>query len=218
MSNKEYLDTLRICGILKVNEKDYKILGESLLDISDIIKLYIRYEKEDRLRYIVYILSFVIKNIKDIDKLEIIYKELLNILEIGLKYNVISPSNQSMEERIYSEFGYIDIGESEFVYNKSLYIKCIKILKNLRVIHVREFDNVRITLDNIEYKVVAGRDNKVYFDNEERLLSLIKLKLDGMSVLDFDKDKMKENIMSILENRDNCIYIVRALYMSGWKG
>lgn len=217
MSNKEYLDTLRICGILKVNEKDYKILGESLLDISDIIKLYIRYEKEDRLRYIVYILSFVIKNIKDIDKLEIIYKELLNILEIGLKYNVISPSNKSMEERIYSEFGYIDIGDVHgYIESLEIFRKCMEVLKNLRVIYVRAFENSWITLNNIEYRVVACRDNMICLD-KKRLLSLIKLSIDKVDLLEFDKTREKD-IMSILENRDNCIYIVRSLYMSEWKG
>lgn len=227
MENKNILDTLRLCGMLDIENKDYERLCENLLDISDVLKLYIRYKKEDKLEIAIYILSFVMDHIKEIDKLEIVYKELLNMLEIGLKYDIILHSKRSLEKCIYLKFSYINVDIVRVDYVSTIkdfdvFESCMRVLRNLRIIYVRAFENNCITLDGVRYKVEAGSDSTMYLDNggkcyKECLFSLIKLGLDKVSMLEYDKEKIKSgDIVDILKDRDDCMYVVRASYMSDY--
>lgn len=227
MENKKVLDTLKLCGVLKIENESYERLCESLLDISDILKLYIRYKKEDKLEIAIYILNFVMEHIKEIDKLEIVYKELLNMLEIGLKYDIILHSKRSLEKCIYLAFSYINVDIVRVNYVSTIkdfdvFERCMRGLKNLRIVYVRAFENNCITLDGVRYKVEAGSDSTMYLDNGGKcykgcLFSLIKLGLDKVSMLEYDKEKIKSrDIASILKNRDDCMYVVRASYMTDY--
>lgn len=227
MENKKILDTLKLCGVLKIENEVYERLCESLLDISDILKLYLRYKKEDRLNIVAYILSFVIGNIEEIDKLKIIYKELLNMLEIGLKYDIILHSERSLEKCIYLAFSYINVDIVRVDYVSTIkdfdvFESCMRVLRNLRIIYVRAFENNCITLDGVRYKIEAGSDSTMYLDNGGKcykgcLFSLIKLGLDKVSMLEYDKEKIKSrDIVDILKDRDDCMYVVRASYMSDY--
>lgn len=227
MDNGKYLNTLMICGRLKIRKDTYEKICGSPLDISKIFRLYIRYKKEDKLEIAIYILSFVMEHIKEIDKLEIVYKELLNMLEIGLKYDIILHSERSLEKCIYLAFSYINVDIVRVNYVSTIkdfdvFERCMRGLKNLRIVYVRAFENNCITLDGVRYKVEAGSDSTMYLDNGGKcykgcLFSLIKLGLDKVSMLEYDKEKIKSSdIVSILKNRDDCMYIVRSAFMKDY--
>lgn len=228
MNNKEYLDTLNVCGVLEIMDRDYENLCESLLNISDILKLYAKYKKEDKYDVVVNILGFIVRNIKKESELKIIYNELLNVLEIGLKYD-ITYKNKSLETNIYLKFNYVEMSDFEFKNsykmqhrdNRSIFDRCMDVLDGFKILYIGAFDVNKIKIDNVEYKLVADKNNTIMLENKgvicRRMVWVIKLYKDKVEMMELDmlknREYQEEKVRKVLENKKDCFCIVRAYFM-----
>lgn len=228
MNNKEYLDTLNICGVLEIMDKDYEDLCESLLDISKILDLYAKYKKKDRYNVVVNILGFIVRNIKKESELEIIYSELLNVLEIGLKYG-ITYKNKSLETNIFLKLNYVEISAIELKNSykmrhkdgRSMFDRYMDILDSFKILYIGAFDANKVRIDGVEYKLVADDNNTIMLENKgvsyERMLWMVKLYKDKVEMMKFDnlKDKgyQEEKVRKILKSKRDYFCIVRAYFL-----
>ncbi len=225
MSNKDILDTFIVCGRLSLDSKSYGMFCESEIDIENILKLYNKYKKECKLEVVISILYFILDDIKNKVALGIIYRNLLNLIEISLKYDLRHRNIRDTENSIYRSIQNMRVREktNAVIFDKpdnvNKFDAYMSILNNQRVIYVRALIIESIELDGVRYNIVADENATMLLDNGETCdekITLISLRVDKVDII--KTDDMSE-VYSMLKNRNDCIHIIRAgIYINTSKG
>ena len=202
MSNKEYLDTLEMCGVFKLErlgEKSVNRICSSELNIGSLIKICSTYKKFNELEKILVILKYMIESLKREEELKEVYDIFVDILEIHFK-NEIAYSDSFNDDilcSLYKKVNILDKVKYPYEGFKSTlrYYRCILIRKNK--VNKARIDGIKckIILENYgNYMTVFTYNYKLI--KEEVLL--IEFDKSGAKML--GKEDLKINEVSELEN------------------
>lgn len=149
MDNKRYLDTLLACGKLEIEQKDYEVLCNSILELDRFLKYFVN-NKED-LENVVYNCAKLIDQSFFKDSFDIVCK----VLDIYHKYKVkgLADLNRILESIKFVIDGWDDI---EFALREFDKYRIIKL--------DYYFDTCFITYKGMEYSIVSNdcKDIDIY--------------------------------------------------------
>lgn len=214
MNNKNYLDTLEMCGVLKLERlgKEFvNIICSSELDIGSLIKICSTYKKFNELEKCLRILGHVMEDLKKVEELKDICDRFVDILEIYFKNEIesISILEEDIIDSLYRKIR--DLGKRRYPYEEYKVI-----LKNCRCIFIKRSKAHKAKIDNVRCKILSENygnyltvfDYNYNFIKEEVLL----IKFDRKGVKLFGKEDLKIKDISelkyILSQNKDSVYMV----------
>lgn len=196
MNNKECMDTLEMCGVLDFKfaymKRSRKIISENEVKVESLVRICNRYGKQGDLGLCLLIVCGIMKDIRNVEEMQVLYDSFIEILEIYFKYDmdILNYFNESL---LYAMDTRLSKAHNKENRNFNDYYEALEICR-----HISIERRAMIKLDNKQYKIVLNGDNSMSlvdmsgncFKKDIILMKFYKDKVD--IILKNEKDRFNE--------------------------
>lgn len=214
MNNKNYLDTLEMCGVLKserLGEKYVDIICPSELDIGSLIKICSTYKKFNELEKCLRILGHMMGDLKKVEELKDIYDRFVDILEIYFKNEIeyFDKFNKDVLSSLYIKVRFIRKSKYPYEGYKD-------VLNDYRYINVKVNKLNKAKIDNVKCKILLenyGNYLTVFAYNYNLIreeVTLIRFDRKGAKIFGKEDLKIKDisELKYMLSQNKDSVYMV----------